>query len=535
MGYETVIWTPDWDTNEWKMSQHFVKESELVEHFKDALAKRDKIQSPSCGPGGSVTLQHDLNTETIRLSMKLIRKGMARGLKPTRIAHCLGENTPYQRGSKLGPNGAAEKILDLHGESVSCQGVEGMAEQDFRPKLVKELDASAKKSSADSEDESIGGTSHAHGVGSRSRMKTSIYPTKDELPDVNSPQVRAWVAQIDWSKVPKIPVAAPLPNVPNFPKCPPVNLVDRSSCWWSCSGCVAKDDVVTCPSQTSWGLTYDDGPSLATRDMMHYLGEKKLTATFFIVGSRVLDFPDILKEQVAQGHHIAMHRLTTLTNEQIVAEIRWTEKIIRDVTGLTMKYVRPPYGDTDNRVREILRQMGYTTVIWTEGWDTNDWRMLQNQIQAPEVIQNFQKALSQRASIKSASGQVGRGPITLEHDLSEATISLSKSLIPMAQANGLTPMSIAACLGDLRPYQRGSTLGPHGAKEKADGGEGTSSFKGMVGMSEQDFKSTIPENDLLAASGRRSAAATESPSMTMMSKAIVAMTAMLAVTIMALL
>ena len=138
-------------------------------------------------------------------------------------------------------------------------------------------------------------------------MKTSVYPTRDQLPDVNSPQVKAWVAEIDWSKVPNIPVAEGLPDVPHFPKCPPDNMVDRSSCWWSCAGCVAKDDIVTCPSQSSWGLTYDDGPSLATRDMMHYLGEKKLTATFFIVGSRVLEYPDILKEQVAQGHHIAMH------------------------------------------------------------------------------------------------------------------------------------------------------------------------------------------------------------------------------------
>ncbi|GJJ74792.1 peptidoglycan-N-acetylglucosamine deacetylase [Entomortierella parvispora] len=342
---------------------------------------------------------------------------------------------------------------------------------------------------------------------SRSRMRASLYPTKDTQPDVNSPQVKAWVAEIDWSKVPNIPVAPGLPDVPHFPKCPPDNLVDRSSCWWSCSGCVAPSDVVTCPDKNAWGLTYDDGPSLATRDMMTFLGEKQLTATFFIVGSRVLEYPDILKEQVARGHHIAMHTwshagLTTLTNHQIVAEIRWTEKIIRDVTGLTMKYVRPPYGDTDNRVREILRQMGYTTVIWTSGWDTNDWRMLQHQVEKSEILRSFQSALSTRTSIRSQTGQPG-GPITLEHDLSEDTINLSKTLIPMAEGQGLKPMSLATCLNDATPYQRGSRLGPGGATEKINNGDSTSWFGGMEGMEEQDFSPVQSRTRLESSRGKK--------------------------------
>ncbi|KAF9998590.1 chitin deacetylase [Modicella reniformis] len=330
---------------------------------------------------------------------------------------------------------------------------------------------------------------------SHSRVNTVIYPPKDQIPDVNSPQVKAWVAEIDWSKVPNIPVAPGLQEIPHFPQCPPDDQLDLSTCWWSCAGCVAESDVVTCPNKNTWGLTYDDGPSLASRDMMYYLKEKNLTATFFIVGSRVLEYPDILKEEVAQGHHIAMHTwshsgLTTLTNHQIVAEIKWSEKIIRDVTGLTMKYVRPPYGDIDNRVREILRQMGYTIVIWSAGWDTNDWRMLQNQIQEWEIVKSFESHLGTRDNITSSVGKPG-GPVTLEHDLTNATVSLSKRLIPMAMEKGLTPMNLAHCLSDITPYQHGSKLGSNGALEKVTDGEGKGSFRGMPGMEEQDFKSTL--------------------------------------------
>lgn len=148
--------------------------------------------------------------------------------------------------------------------------------------------------------------SHSHAK-SKNRMNIAMYPIKDKTPDVNSPQVQAWISEIDWTKVPKIPVAPQHPQIKSFPLCPPSGQENQADCWWSCTGCVAKTDVITCPNSNAWGLTYDDGPSLATRSMMKHLGEMKLTATFFIVGSRVLEFPDILREQVAQGHHLGMH------------------------------------------------------------------------------------------------------------------------------------------------------------------------------------------------------------------------------------
>ncbi|KAF9150886.1 chitin deacetylase [Linnemannia schmuckeri] len=293
---------------------------------------------------------------------------------------------------------------------------------------------------------------------SRVRINVDQYPPKDQIPDVNHPQVKAWVSEIDWSKVPNIPVAQGLPDAPRFPKCPPKDQVNPNHCWWSCDGCLQSDDVVSCPTEGHWGLTYDDGPSMASKALVKYLGEKDLSATFFIVGSRVVEYPDILREQVAAGHHIAMHTwshggLTTLTNEQIVAEVKWTEKIIRDVTGLTMKYIRPPYGDCDNRVREILRQMGYTNVIWSQGWDTNDWRLPLHMIKTPEIISTFQNALENVRLIKSRQTGSLEGPITLEHDLTLQTVDLSKTIISIGMEKGLKPMNLAQCLSDLSPYQ----------------------------------------------------------------------------------
>ncbi|KAG0056799.1 chitin deacetylase [Gryganskiella cystojenkinii] len=283
-----------------------------------------------------------------------------------------------------------------------------------------------------------------------SKKQQKKYPPKDELPDVNSPQVKKWVSQIDWSKVPKIPLAkAEYPECPDCPK--NKKLIPKDACWWTCHGCVAKDDIEVCPRQNAWGLTYDDGPSEDTPRLLKKLKQANVTSTFFVVGSRVLELPETLIQEVKDGHHIGLHTwshagMTSLTNEQIVAEVKWAEQIVFDVTGLRTKYWRPPYGDVDNRVREILRQLGYVTVIWTKEWDSNDWQIPDKTITNKEVFRNFKWALSKVPKLKG-------GVITLEHDLFTQTVNVAGPLLDMGMKQGLQPMDIPQCMNDPNPYQ----------------------------------------------------------------------------------
>lgn len=102
-----------------------------------------------------------------------------------------------------------------------------------------------------------------------------------------------------------------------------------------------------------WGLTYDDGPAPYTPNLVEYLDDQKLKATFFVVGSRVREHPAMLQAQYMGQHQIAVHTwshaapLTSLTNEQIVAELGWSKKIIKDTLGVTPNMMRPPYGDIE--------------------------------------------------------------------------------------------------------------------------------------------------------------------------------------------
>ena len=58
--------------------------------------------------------------------------------------------------------------------------------------------------------------------------------------------------------------------------------------------------------------------------------------------------------------------MTTLSNLEIVSELGWTIEIIHDLTGGRVPaYWRPPFGDADNRVIAIAKEVfGLTTVIW---------------------------------------------------------------------------------------------------------------------------------------------------------------------------
>ena len=60
--------------------------------------------------------------------------------------------------------------------------------------------------------------------------------------------------------------------------------------------------------------------------------------------------------------------MTTLSNEKVIGELGWTMQLIHNSTnGRLPKYWRPPYGDSDERVRAIAKEVfGLITVIWNQ-------------------------------------------------------------------------------------------------------------------------------------------------------------------------
>ena len=211
----------------------------------------------------------------------------------------------------------------------------------------------------------------------------------------------------------------------------------------------------------TWGVSFDDGPSPYTPLLLDYLNSVDITTTFFIVGSRAISRPEILLSEYMAGHQLSVHTwshpyLTTLTNEEVVAELAWTMQVIKDVTGVTPNTFRPPYGDIDDRVRAIAAQMGLTPIIWssitengtTTNFDTTDWNIPGGEATGESAYSKFETILNTYAS------DLDTGFIVLAHDLYQQTVDLAVGwVLPSAISSGKFQLkSIIECLGRPREF-----------------------------------------------------------------------------------
>jgi peptidoglycan/xylan/chitin deacetylase (PgdA/CDA1 family) len=124
-------------------------------------------------------------------------------------------------------------------------------------------------------------------------------------------------------------------------------------------------------------LTFDDGPHATyTAPIIEVLARKEVPATFFVLGAKADAHPALVRRQGAAGHVVANHtyrheRLTSLSDADIVRTVDRTHTAIERAGADPARLVRPPYGASSTRVREVLAGAGYTQVLWTV--DSRDW------------------------------------------------------------------------------------------------------------------------------------------------------------------
>ncbi|GAB5588044.1 chitin deacetylase [Umbelopsis nana] len=269
------------------------------------------------------------------------------------------------------------------------------------------------------------------------------YPSPGSVP-VPKPE---WVAALDKTKIATAPVIA-LQNGS------PVNPTPGSDpyCDWTFGGCTRADDIFQC-KKGDWGITYDDGPTAFSPKLYDYLDSVNQKATLFVIGGQVLQFPELLQRAYKSGHEIAIHGfshsyLTSQTTEQIVGELRWTEEVIKEVIGVSPKLFRPPYGDIDNRVRDIALQLGYTPVIWNH--DTDDWKLSEAAGFDAAWIDGNATQWANEAATATVGG------LSLEHDLYAGTVDAAIRILPMLKkAYNVVP--VGQCSGLASVYKEGVT------------------------------------------------------------------------------
>lgn len=121
-------------------------------------------------------------------------------------------------------------------------------------------------------------------------------------------------------------------------------------------------------------LTFDDGPHpYYTEQLLDGLQERGVKATFFVLGKHAEQYPELVERMSDEGHLVGNHtyshmQLNQRNSEAFKEELLKTSRLIEELTGQEVQYVRPPYGTWNKKFEEELNMF---PVLWTI--DPLDW------------------------------------------------------------------------------------------------------------------------------------------------------------------
>ena len=168
-------------------------------------------------------------------------------------------------------------------------------------------------------------------------------------------------------------------------------------------------------------LTFDDGPSKYTTELLDFLESTNTPATFFLLGEQAEKYPDIVLQESLNNlvciHSYTHKFFTKISKEEVLEQVNKTSNIIQDITSITQKYIRVPYGILNDNVKETLKEVNLENVLWTV--DSLDWKF-KNKEQVVEYIK------------QNTTGN----DIILMHDILQSSIDAAKEIITYYNEQG---------------------------------------------------------------------------------------------------
>ena len=182
------------------------------------------------------------------------------------------------------------------------------------------------------------------------------------------------------------------------------------------------------PADRQLMLTFDDGPDIEfTNQILDILSQNHVAATFFVLGSNIIEHPEVFDRIIREGHMVGNHTTFHIDFDQHGdfrnrTELIATDRIMRAAAAYESRIFRIPKGDPDNNALAVLQsqQLGYLEADYDI--DTLDWKPpAEGEIPVPTLE--------------------GRGHVVLMHDGGgdrSASIPLLKNLIAEAKKQGYT-------------------------------------------------------------------------------------------------
>ena len=193
------------------------------------------------------------------------------------------------------------------------------------------------------------------------------------------------------------------------------------------------------PERRAIALTFDDGPSAGTLDLLDILSRHGARATFFQCGASVRRYPQIARAVLEGGHELGNHTdshplLCLRTPDNIRREIRRAQATIEEATGSRPKWFRPPYGVRWFGLRPALAENGLFTVMWSILG--RDWML-----PADGIVRRVQPKVRSGSIICLHDGREARP----QADIQE-TVHAVRRLVPALQEEGYELVTLSQLL-----------------------------------------------------------------------------------------
>ncbi|MBE6699463.1 MAG: chitooligosaccharide deacetylase [Ruminococcaceae bacterium] len=184
-------------------------------------------------------------------------------------------------------------------------------------------------------------------------------------------------------------------------------------------------------------LTFDDGPHpILTERILKILAQYGVSATFFMVGENVINYPEAAKQVILAGHEVGNHTFThphiaNLNEKAIFDEIGKCEDALEELCEYRPHILRTPQGALTPSLERCLLDDDYILVLWS--LDTRDWDNKSTACIVQTVLNN----------VKS-------GDIILMHDFighNSKTPEALEKIIPVLLSQGYEFVTVSELLG----------------------------------------------------------------------------------------
>ena len=197
-------------------------------------------------------------------------------------------------------------------------------------------------------------------------------------------------------------------------------------------------------------LTFDDGPTPWTADILDVLSKHRVPATFFVVGARAADQPDLMRRMYQEGHEVGVHtfshvNLANVSSWRRRLELDQTQLVIAAATGHTTNLLRAPYSSQVANLTssewQAVQGAGNYRAVYTD-LDTRDWAR-------PGID----------AIVQGGTPAGDRGAVVMMHDGGgdrSQTVAALDALITQLQQRGYEFTTVSSAVG-LNPSWQQAT------------------------------------------------------------------------------